>query len=57
LSQDGQSAGMVVAAEDYYLDGRSDLSSRTSQSDTPALYANFGRDHSRRFHTARPALG
>jgi len=44
LSQDGQEqAGMGVAAGDYDLDGRSDLFITHFQSDTPALYANFGK--------------
>jgi hypothetical protein len=44
LSQDGQEqAGMGVAVGDYDLDGRSDLFITHFQSDTPALYANFGK--------------
>ncbi len=44
LSQDGQEqAGMGAAIGDYDLDGRSDLFVTHFQSDTPALYANFGK--------------
>jgi hypothetical protein len=44
LSQDGQEqAGMGVGIGDFNLDARSDLFVTHFQSDTPALYANFGK--------------
>jgi hypothetical protein len=44
LSQDGQEqAGMGVGIGDFNADGRTDLFVTHFQSDTPALYANFGK--------------